>query len=97
MGLPDDMLAGIDDLVSETNASRSLVIREACHFYIEEKRKNKLRERMKAGYQEMAEINRMLAEEMAADFIDLDCGIESKNFPWDWDTSSRSQPQWRKT
>lgn len=68
VGLPEEMLAGIDDLVSGSNQSRSLFIREACHFYIEEKRKEHLREQMKTGYQEMAELNRLLAEEMACDF-----------------------------
>ena len=64
MGLPEDTLAGIDTLVSDTNLCRSELIREACSFYIEEKRRQNLRERMKAGYQEMAELNRLLAEEI---------------------------------
>jgi len=76
VGLPDEVLAGIDDLVSETNGTRSLIIREACHFYIEERRRKRLRDKMKAGYQEMAEINRILAEEMGSDFGELDpCGV----------------------
>jgi CopG family transcriptional regulator/antitoxin EndoAI len=68
VGLPEDTLAGIDTLVSDTNLCRSELIREACSFYIEEKRRQNLRERMKAGYQEMAELNRLLAEEIASDF-----------------------------
>jgi len=62
------MLASIDDLISKMNQPRSVFIREACHFYIEEKRKQQLREKMKVGYQEMAELNRLLAEEIACDF-----------------------------
>lgn len=58
----------MDSIQVETNRRRSDLIREACSIYIEERRRARLRERMKAGYQEMAEINRVLAEELASDF-----------------------------
>ncbi len=68
VAFPEDILANIDVLTTETNQRRSDLIREACSLYIEEKRRAHLREKMKAGYQEMAELNRMLAEELAGDF-----------------------------
>ncbi len=61
-------MAGIDTLVIHTKLCRSELIREACSLYIEERRRQTLREKMKAGYQEMAELNRLLAEEIACDF-----------------------------
>ena len=69
VGLPEETLATIDTLVSGTKICRSELIREACYFYIEERRRQTLREKMKAGYQEMAELNRLLAEEIACDFF----------------------------
>ncbi len=68
VGFPEDILAGIDDILVETNKSRSLFIREACHYYIEKVKKDNVREQMKTGYLEMAEINSVLAEEIACDF-----------------------------
>lgn len=70
VGLTEEMLTGIDSLTLETNQRRSTLIREACSLYIEEKRRATLRERMKNGYLEMAELNRLLAEEIGAD-LDL--------------------------
>ena len=68
VGFPEDVLEGLDDIVIETKKTRSLFIREACCFYMEKVKKENMRERMKAGYMEMAEINRLLAEEIACDF-----------------------------
>lgn len=66
--LSEDVLSYMDSIQAETNRHRSDLIREACSIYIEERRRTSLREKMKAGYQEMAEINRLLAEELASDF-----------------------------
>lgn len=66
--LSEDTLSYMDSLQAETNKRRSDLIREACCLYIEERRRASLREKMKTGYQEMAEINRLLAEELASDF-----------------------------
>jgi CopG family transcriptional regulator/antitoxin EndoAI len=68
VAFPEDILAGIDDIVVETNKTRSVFIREACCFYMEKVKRETMREQMKAGYLEMAEINRLLAEEIACDF-----------------------------
>ncbi len=66
--MPQDTLEGIDTIISDTKQCRSELIREACLLYIEERKRVSMRERMKAGYQEMAELNRLLAEEIASDF-----------------------------
>ncbi len=68
VAFPESILADMDTIKAETNQRRSDLIREACSLYIEEKRRTSLREKMKAGYQEMAELNRLLAEELAGDF-----------------------------
>ncbi len=68
VAFPEDILAGIDDIVVETNKTRSLFIREACCFYMEKVKQENMREQMKTGYLEMAEINSLLAEEIACDF-----------------------------
>ena len=54
---------------------------EACSFYIAEKRRAMLRERMKAGYLEMAELNRALAEEFGAH---LDKDEDWSGDAWVW-------------
>lgn len=67
VGFTEEMLSGIDSLTQETNRCRSMLIREACSIYIEERRRALLREKMRIGYLEMAELNSMLAEELGAD------------------------------
>lgn len=68
VGFPEDILEGMDEIVVETNKTRSLFIREACSFYIEKMKRENMEEQMKTGYLEMAEINRRMAEEIACDF-----------------------------
>lgn len=100
VGFPEDILEGIDHIVVETNKSRSLFIREACHFYMEKVKQENMRERMKAGYLEMAEINRLLAEEIACDFdcspklgfVDELCAHADKD-----GSSYGSSAKWRKS
>jgi CopG family transcriptional regulator/antitoxin EndoAI len=95
VAFPEDLLAGMDVLTSGTNQRRSDLIREACSLYIEEKRRACLRERMKAGYQEMAELNRLLAEELAGD---LDCDLRPATGATEFsrDKDDGEAPSWRK-
>lgn len=91
---PEDILADMDVLTTETNQKRSDLIREACSLYIEGRRRAHLREKMKAGYQEMAEINRLLAEELTGD---LDCN--QKPIAGETESSQGRDdgtPSWRK-
>lgn len=62
ISLPDNLLKEIDNIVSVEKTNRSEFVREAMKLYIREKRKIQMRDRMKKGYQEMAEINIRLAE-----------------------------------
>lgn len=62
--LPEDVLEDLDLLAAGTCGRRSEIIREACIRYLDELKRIKLREQMKLGYQEMAELNVFLAEEM---------------------------------
>lgn len=62
ISLPDNLLKEIDNIVSVEKTNRSEFVREAMKLYIREKRKMEMRDRMKKGYQEMAEINSKLAE-----------------------------------
>ena len=68
ISLPDNLLKEIDHIVSVEKTNRSEFVREAMKLYLREKRKIEMRERLKKGYLEMAEINIRLAEMcMAAD------------------------------
>ncbi len=65
VGLPEDVLEDLDLLASGISGRRSELIREACVRYLDELKRIKLREQMKLGYQEMGELNVLLAEEMS--------------------------------
>lgn len=60
--VPDTLLEQVDLIASKEQTNRSEFVREAMRRYIEEKKKAELREEMKKGYQEMAELNLRLAE-----------------------------------
>ncbi len=74
ISLPDNLLKEIDHIVSVEKTNRSEFVREAMKLYICEKRKMQMRDRMKRGYQEMAEINIRFAELC----IDADCCQQQK-------------------
>ncbi len=63
ISLPENLLKEVDGLASSEQCNRSEFIREAMKTYISEKKKRSLREQMKKGYQEMAQINLSLALE----------------------------------
>ncbi len=60
--VPDTLLEQVDALVGLEKTNRSEFVREAMRRYIEEKKKTALKEQMKKGYQEMAEINLSIAK-----------------------------------
>ena len=62
ISIPDSLLQEVDMLVSNEKKNRSQLIREAMRLYIDHKRRREIRDAMKKGYQEMAEINLKLAE-----------------------------------
>lgn len=62
VSLPDNLLKEVDHIVSVEKTNRSEFIREAMRLCLREKRKIEIHDKMKKGYQEMAEINIKLAE-----------------------------------
>ena len=63
ISLPESLLEEVDGLAMLEKRNRSEFIREAMKLYIAERKRRTIREQMKAGYQEMARINLLLAEE----------------------------------
>nr|WP_277997674.1 ribbon-helix-helix protein, CopG family [Thermanaeromonas sp. C210] len=63
ISLPESLLAEVDGLANQEKRNRSEFIREAMKLYIAERRRRAIREQMKRGYQEMAQINLSLAKE----------------------------------
>ena len=63
ISLPESLLKEVDGLASLEKRNRSEFIREAMKLYIHERKKRVMREQMKKGYQEMAQINLSLAKE----------------------------------
>ncbi len=63
VSLPRKLLTEVDQLIQEENGSRSKFVREAMQMYITEKKRQLMRERLREGYQRMATINLILAEE----------------------------------
>lgn len=61
--LPVSLLKEVDGITSSEKKNRSELVKEAMRFYLEEKRKVRLREQMRAGYLEMAKINLALVNE----------------------------------
>ncbi|KPU43407.1 antitoxin endoAI [Oxobacter pfennigii] len=76
--LPESMLDEFDEILMKDNKNRSEFIMEAIILYIEEKKKHRLREKMRLGYIEMANMNQEIAEfGFAIDQIDL-CKYEAR-------------------
>jgi CopG family transcriptional regulator/antitoxin EndoAI len=68
ISLPDSLLQEVDEIVTMEKRNRSEFIRESMRLYLRERRKIKLREELKQGYQLMGGLNRELAEKgLAAD------------------------------
>lgn len=65
VNLPDNLLMEIDNLALEEELDRNELMRQAMHAFIIEKKRWHLREQMKKGYMEMANINLQLAIEQA--------------------------------
>lgn len=57
ISLSDSLLKEVDTLAGLQNVNRSEFIREAMRLYIKERKRVELTDRMKKGYEEMAQIN----------------------------------------
>ena len=62
VSLPDNLLQKVDSFVAQENKNRSEFIQDAMKLYIEEMEKLRVREQLKIGYMQMAEINIEIAE-----------------------------------
>ena len=61
--MPESLLAEVDLLVLENSSNRSELIRDAMRYYLRAQKHRQLRDAMKRGYLEMAQMNLSLAEE----------------------------------
>ncbi|MCR4441565.1 MAG: ribbon-helix-helix protein, CopG family [Peptococcaceae bacterium] len=76
--LPVTLLEEVDLMIGLEKKNRSEIIREAMRFYLKEKRRIRLREEMRKGYLEMAQLNLLLAEEAFNCEEEARVSIESK-------------------
>jgi len=78
LSVPEALISEIDELVSQLGITRSEFMREGLRFYVHEKKKQRLKELMKKGYQEMGEVNLRIAEEsLQADNLQLENYLET--------------------
>ncbi len=63
VSMPPYLLDEVDGLVAQERNSRSDLIRQATAMYVRERKKQRIRELLQQGYQEMAVINLRLASE----------------------------------
>ena len=72
LSLPEELLETVDDQLKYEEISRRDGIRRALGLALEQAKKDRIRARMKQGYQEMGLLNMELAEEaLAADTSDF--------------------------
>ena len=57
ISLPDSLLDEADNMAYSQNINRSEFIREAMRLYIRERKKTEIVQKLKKGYEEMAEFN----------------------------------------
>ena len=74
ISLPDSLLREVDAIASLEKMNRSEFARQAMRLYIKQKHKMKVRDRMKKGYEEMAQVNLRIAEMC----LGLDNDLEKK-------------------
>lgn len=64
ISLPESLLAEVDGIVTVEKRNRSEFIREALNAVLHERRKRGIREQMRKGYIEMAQLNLAIAKEL---------------------------------
>jgi len=67
----ETLLGEVDEYMTRERKSRSEVIRDALKYYLGEYKRETLKDQMKRGYLEMAQINLAIANENARDEIEL--------------------------
>jgi CopG family transcriptional regulator/antitoxin EndoAI len=63
ISLPHCLLEEVDGIVDSEKRTRSEFIREAMRLYLQERKKQRIREKMRKGYLEMAKLNLALSKE----------------------------------
>lgn len=63
ISIPQHLLQEVDGVAQKENSNRSELIRQAMKMYLTERKKRHIREIMKKGYMEMANINLNMASE----------------------------------
>ncbi|MBZ4654960.1 MAG: putative transcriptional regulator with CopG/Arc/MetJ DNA-binding domain and metal-binding domain [Peptococcaceae bacterium] len=76
--LPADLLEEVDGIMTIEKKNRSEFIREAMRFYLAETKRKNLREQMRRGYLEMAQINLTLAQEAFYSELEVDILYQNK-------------------
>ncbi|HVJ48022.1 CopG family ribbon-helix-helix protein [Desulfitobacterium sp.] len=66
ISLPESLLAEVDGIVTLEKRNRSEFIREAINSILHERRKKGIREEMRKGYLEMAQLNLAIAKELSS-------------------------------
>lgn len=64
ISLPESLLAEVDGIVTVENRNRSEFIREAINSILHERRRKGIREQMRNGYLEMAQLNLAICREL---------------------------------
>ncbi|MHB1652840.1 MAG: CopG family ribbon-helix-helix protein [Desulfitobacteriaceae bacterium] len=64
ISLPESLLAEVDGIVTLEKRNRSEFIREALNSVLHERRRKGIREQMRKGYLEMAQLNLAIAKEL---------------------------------
>ncbi|MDA8229012.1 MAG: ribbon-helix-helix protein, CopG family [Desulfitobacterium hafniense] len=64
ISLPESLLAEVDGIVTLERRNRSEFIREAINSVLHERKKRGIREQMRKGYLEMAQLNLAIATEL---------------------------------
>lgn len=61
--MPQNLLEEVDGFVQHSNSDRNEFIQEATRLYLQKKKKQQIRERLRNGYLEMGDLNLSLADE----------------------------------
>lgn len=78
ISVPDNLLEELDNMATNEKTNRSMIVREAMTLYIKEKQKIEFKNRMRMGYEAMAEINLRLAEVCLCADYDQQCRYEER-------------------
>lgn len=82
ISLPESLLAEVDGIVTIENRNRSEFIREAIISILHERRKKGIREQMRNGYLEMAQLNLAISRELFNVEQEVILYYEENNVEW---------------